>query len=101
MKRTAPGQCFWRLGKSFRLVDDLDDARFADTNGQVYSRTPFGYERKGDVLIPNQMQQKALAMARRMAATGASLRQIASQLTGKGLHHHGTSSDMRLECDQS
>ena len=53
-------------------------------NGQVYSRTPFGYDRKGDVLIPNVMQQKALAMARRMAAKGASLRKIASKLTKKG-----------------
>lgn len=52
-------------------------------NGKVYSRTPFGYERKGDLLVPNLMQQKALAMARRMAAKGASLRQIATQLTAE------------------
>jgi site-specific DNA recombinase len=50
-------------------------------NGLVYSPTPFGYDRKGDVLIPNPIQQKALAMAKR----GASLRQIADRLAKNGI----------------
>jgi Recombinase len=54
-------------------------------NGQAYSRTPFGYDRKGDLLIPNPIQQHALKMAKRMAAKGASLRQIAITLTKKGI----------------
>ncbi len=54
-------------------------------NGLVYSRTPFGYERKGDVLISYPIQKKALAAAKRMAANGASLRQIANALTRKNI----------------
>ncbi len=54
-------------------------------NGQAYSRTPFGYDRKGSALVPNAAQQRALAMVRRMAKDGASLRQIASTLTKRGI----------------
>jgi hypothetical protein len=54
-------------------------------NGQAYSRTPFGYDRHGDPLIPNQIQLQALTMARRMAAKGVSLRQIAITLKMKGV----------------
>lgn len=54
-------------------------------NGQAYSRTPFGYDRKGDTLIPNPAQQRALAMVKRMAAEGATLQQIANELTAKGI----------------
>lgn len=54
-------------------------------NGQAYCRTPFGYDRKGDALVPNRPQQRALATVRRMAAKGASLRQIAAKLTRDGI----------------
>jgi len=54
-------------------------------NGQAYSRTPFGYDRKGNALVPNVAQQRAVALVRRMAKDGASLRQIASTLTRRGI----------------
>ncbi len=54
-------------------------------NGQVYSRTPFGYDRQGNALISNPGQQRALTMAKRMAAKGASLRQIATVLTNRNI----------------
>jgi site-specific DNA recombinase len=52
-------------------------------NRRAYSRTPFGYERKGDALVRHPQQQRVLALMKQMAARGASLRQIACELTHK------------------
>src|SRR5579872_3549751 len=54
-------------------------------NRQAYCRTPFGFDRKGDVLVANRTEQRALAMAKRMAAKGASSRQIAAKLTTRAV----------------
>ncbi len=49
----------------------------------VYGPTPYGYRRSKDRLIPDPVQQKALALIRRLDSDGASLRTIAAALTKK------------------
>lgn len=49
-------------------------------NGLVYGRTPFGFRRVGDRLVPDMVQQRALEKARSMRSLGASLRRIAAAL---------------------
>jgi site-specific DNA recombinase len=49
-------------------------------NGLVYGRTPFGFRRVGDRLVPDVVQQRALEKARSMRSLGASLRRIAAAL---------------------
>lgn len=53
-------------------------------SGKVYSRTPYGFRREGDRLIPDAVQQRALAMMRQLDAEGKSLRAIAAALTQAG-----------------
>lgn len=54
-------------------------------NGRAYGRTPFGYRREGDELIPNATQKRALREAQAMHESGASLRQIAAHLQAFGI----------------
>jgi len=54
-------------------------------NRQAYSPTPFGYRREGDRLITDPEQQAALAEARRMAESGARLREIGEALIAMGV----------------
>lgn len=54
--------------------------------GKVYGRVPFGWYREGDNLVVDPRQQRALTMAQKMFASGASLRQIAAELTNQGVH---------------
>ena len=51
---------------------------------QVYGRTPFGYHRQGDVLVPNPVEQVTLAKAVAMDRAGASFREIGRMLTAAG-----------------
>jgi DNA invertase Pin-like site-specific DNA recombinase len=52
-------------------------------NGQVYGRTPFGYRREGDRLIPVPHLIEARDEARRMDNAGASLRAIGTHLQAR------------------
>ena len=54
-------------------------------NGLAYGRTPFGYRREGDRLVPDLLQQRALKEAQDMHSAGASLRQIAAKLESFGV----------------
>lgn len=68
---------------SERIADVLADKR---QRGQVYSRNvPFGYRRLGSELVADDKQQAELAIMKRMHGEGASLRQIAAYLNGKGV----------------
>lgn len=51
---------------------------------RVYGRVPFGYERKGDQLIPVAAEQRALKHIRKMDAQGVSYRRIAAWLSENG-----------------
>lgn len=52
---------------------------------QAYAPTPFGFDRDGSDLIPNDDEQDALGTMRRWRATGVSLRDIAGRLTEAGI----------------
>ena len=54
-------------------------------NGLAYGKTPFGYCREGDRLVPDLSQQRALKEAKKMHTAGASLRQIAARLESLGV----------------
>ena len=52
--------------------------------GYVGGRPRFGYVAKDGELVPDEREQEAVALARRLHNEGASLRQIATQLTDAG-----------------
>jgi len=52
---------------------------------QVYGAVPFGWQREDDRLIEVPDEQVALAEMKRMAAAGATLREIGDMLDGRGL----------------
>jgi DNA invertase Pin-like site-specific DNA recombinase len=53
--------------------------------GKVYGSTPFGYRREGDRLIPEPVEQDALAEMIRLDRAGASYREIARMLETRGI----------------
>ncbi len=54
-------------------------------DGKVWNHTPFGYDRMGDVLIPNKKEQKGIQMMKRLHDQGYSLREIAGELELAGI----------------
>jgi len=61
-------------------------------NGRVYGRTPFGFSREGDSLVPVREEQHALAHIRQMDASGSSYRKIGAWLTENGFRPKGGAS---------
>ena len=53
--------------------------------GRVYGTTPFGFDRHGDLLVANKGEAEAVALARRMRDDGATLRDIAGELSRRGV----------------
>jgi DNA invertase Pin-like site-specific DNA recombinase len=53
---------------------------------RVYSPTPFGFDRNGDVLTPRHGEQKIIQQLQAMRAAGWSLRQIADVSNTAGVH---------------
>ena len=54
-------------------------------SGKVYGPVPFGWMRRGDLLVADLPQQAALKLARAMLAKGSSLGQIAAEFTKRGV----------------
>ena len=54
----------------------------------AYGRTPFGFARVGNALVPDPCEQAALGEALRMDRAGASFREIAARLTETGVKPH-------------
>jgi site-specific DNA recombinase len=54
--------------------------QFKKANRQVYSHTPYGFERQGDALVPLPAEQAIVSRIRQMHAAGSSLRKIAAAL---------------------
>jgi DNA invertase Pin-like site-specific DNA recombinase len=52
---------------------------------QVYSATPYGYDRVGASLVPNPVEQDAIAKMRAWRGEGQSFRKIASELDCQGI----------------
>lgn len=54
-------------------------------NGLVYGRLPYGWDREGDRLVPNDREQAAVADMRALRDTGLSFAAIARQLNDQGV----------------
>jgi site-specific DNA recombinase len=54
----------------------------------AYGRTPFGYRREEDRLLPDAHEQEALAEMQRMDVAGMSYRKIAAMLDARGVRPH-------------
>jgi site-specific DNA recombinase len=64
-----------------RTSDALSELR---SRGQAYGPTPFGFQRNGDCLIHDQVEQRVLAHIRRLRARGKSYQAIATALNRSG-----------------
>jgi site-specific DNA recombinase len=65
-----------------RIAERTSDVlAFKRRSKSVYGPTPYGYRREGERLVPDSVQQNALALMVRLDAKGASLRRIATALT--------------------
>lgn len=68
-----------------RIAERTSDVlAFKRRTKAVYGPTPYGYRREDNRLVADPVQQKALALMRRLDGKGASLRTIASALTKAG-----------------
>lgn len=52
---------------------------------EVYAPTPYGYNREGDALTPNQVEQAVIIEINKRRGCGHSLRKIADYLNGSGV----------------
>jgi site-specific DNA recombinase len=66
-----------------RLIGERTAAamRHQRAQGRGYARTPYGFDRAGELLRPNPAEQAVIAQVRRWHATGLSLHGIARELT--------------------
>ncbi len=53
--------------------------------GHAYGPTPYGFDRQGDVLLPNVAEQKVIQQMRRWRREGQTLAWIAEELTRRGI----------------
>jgi len=58
---------------------------------KVYNHTPFGFDRVGDLLIPNNAEQQAIKRMKDMRNNGYSLREIAFELELEGIRPKASS----------
>lgn len=54
-------------------------------NRQVYTHTPYGYDRVGKNLLPNEQEQEAIGVMQQLRAGGISYRGICSYLAEEGI----------------
>lgn len=54
-------------------------------DGKVWNHTPFGFDRDGDFLMPNQNEQEAIALMKMMRNQGLSYRDIGHELELHGI----------------
>jgi site-specific DNA recombinase len=59
--------------------------RHLRASGRAYSHTPYGYDRQGAQLVPNEAEQAVLAQMRQMRAEGLSYHRIAARLNEDGI----------------
>jgi site-specific DNA recombinase len=89
---TAHGRAAAQIGAVFseleralgaqRTADALGELR---SRGKVYGAIPFGWDREGDRLIPNDTEQLVLARIRRLRGRDLSYDRIARSLNGSGV----------------
>jgi DNA invertase Pin-like site-specific DNA recombinase len=85
---TAVGRMFLTMLAGFaemerRLNGERTAAALRHKKGrrQVYSPTPYGFDRQGDGLVANASEQTVVAQVRQWHRQGTSLREIAARLT--------------------
>lgn len=54
-------------------------------DGKVWNHTPFGYDRDGDLLLPNLDEQRAIVLMKKMREQGMSYRDIGHELELQGV----------------
>jgi DNA invertase Pin-like site-specific DNA recombinase len=68
-------------------------AHLRRTGRRISGRVPFGYDLRGESLIPNQQEQAAVALIRSLRSKGRSLRGISQELRKRGIRTKGGSCD--------
>lgn len=89
---TAAGRAFLQMAAAFAemergLVRERTESAMAHKKAslQVYSHTPFGYDRQGDDLVPNATEQTVIDRIKRMDAAGVAMMRIAEALNADGV----------------
>jgi DNA invertase Pin-like site-specific DNA recombinase len=59
--------------------------KYKKQHKEIYSPVPYGYDREGDNLQPNNEEQKAIKLIKKWRAAGWTLQKIAAELTRKGI----------------
>jgi len=59
--------------------------KYKKKHREVYSPTPYGFDREGDNLQPNKEEQAAIKLIKKRRAAGWTLQAIAAELTKKGI----------------
>lgn len=87
---TAQGRFFLTIVAGFaemerRVIGDRtrNALQHKKAHRKVYSATPFGFDRHGDSLIPNDSERVTVAKIKRLRVQGKSYRDIASYLNEK------------------
>lgn len=89
---TAVGRMFLTMLAGFaemerRLIGErtAHAIRHKQAQGRAYARTPYGYDREGDVLVPNPAEHVVITRIQRWRRQGRSLAWIADRLTRQGV----------------
>ena len=89
---TAAGRAFLQMAAAFAemergLVRERTESALAHKKAklQVYSPTPYGYDRDGEDLVPNAQEQPVIDRIKRMDASGVAMMRIAEALNEEGV----------------
>jgi DNA invertase Pin-like site-specific DNA recombinase len=89
---SAMGRFFLNMMAGFaelerNLIAERTGAALAHkkANGRVYSPTPYGFDREGDALVKNSLEQKIIKDMKRMRENGWSFGKIADALNLRGI----------------
>ena len=89
---SAMGKVFLTMTAAFaelerNLISERTAAALAHKKAHLapYASTPFGFDRQGDRLLENALEQEALLLIQAWREAGWSLRRIAQELTRRGI----------------
>jgi DNA invertase Pin-like site-specific DNA recombinase len=90
--KTAVGRMFLTMLAGFAQMERQLTAeritvalRHKKARRQAYGPTPYGFDREGDLLLPNRDEQAVIRQMRRWRQAGRSLAWIADTLTHRGI----------------
>jgi site-specific DNA recombinase len=89
---TATGRAFLQMAAAFAemergLVRERTESALAHKKAslQVYSHTPYGYDRLGDDLVPSALEQAVIGRIKAVDASGVPMMRIAEALNAEGV----------------